>query len=568
MMQSAASTSSRPASNPDQAQPLSSDSTTATAPVPSAVPSGISSQAALAISSDRVNGYSRNTTAGSMMHSVANTSSRPASTPDQAQPLPSDSTTASVPVPPAAHSGISSQAAFAISSDRVNVYGRTATAGSTMHSVANTSSRPASTPDQAQPLPSDSTTTTVPVPPADQVAAQAKDSLDGQDSARTSDGSSKPAAEAPDFGVAANSPDPSPQIAAAQPNADASDAAAVALQAPSVAASQKKVIDAVLQADAPTVPVASGASTASTVATPVGPSVAAQPVAENLNLQMIPPTTSMLPTKADSIQSIGKAPPKNVADATSPKNPDLSNAIDAAKAKATSTASDGSSHSAQSNSQSNAQSSNQPAQHSQADASQPAAAMPKVVDSSAAQPQPIPTPALAHEAPTAIETGGLPATSGPDHTGAPSNPLDGDEITAATGINASRIVQSMSESEMRVGLHSSEFGAISIRTSVSPQQMLAQISLDHPGLSQAISAHVASVQTKLGNDSGLNTLIQVNHQAASTNGQGGSQQREQRSSAALSVPVESAGAPADPDVGVSAAVVAGASSGYRLDIRA
>jgi hypothetical protein len=120
---------------------------------------------------------------------------------------------------------------------------------------------------------------------------------------------------------------------------------------------------------------------------------------------------------------------------------------------------------------------------------------------------------------------------------------------------------------MQVGLHSSEFGAISIRTSVSQQQMLAQISLDHTGLSQAIAAHISSVQTKLGNDYGLNTLIQVNHQTASTAGQGSSQQRDQRPPAP-SIGVGSAAVPADPDVGISPAALAGASSGYRLDIRA
>ena len=330
-----------------------------------------------------------------------------------------------------------------------------------------------------------------------------------------------------------------------------------------------KAVDAIAQADAPTFPVASDAATALSAVVPAGPNVAAQPVAENLRLQTMPSTAAMFPAKAESIQSAGKAPQKNAADAISPKGPELSNVIDAAKAKAASATGDGPSHSAQSNSQSNAQSNNQPTQHAQADASQPVAAMPKVADNSAAQPQPTPVPPVALEAPAATAaTGGLPIASHADRSEAPSNPLDGDEITAPTGVNASRIVQSMSESEMRVGLHSSEFGAISIRTSVSPQQMLAQISVDHPGLSQAISAHVGSVQTKLGNDSGLNTLIQVNHQAASTNGQGGSQQREQRSSAALSVPAESAAASPDPDVGISPAVAAGARNGYRLDIRA
>jgi hypothetical protein len=192
--------------------------------------------------------------------------------------------------------------------------------------------------------------------------------------------------------------------------------------------------------------------------------------------------------------------------------------------------------------------------------------MPKLMDSSVSQALPVSTTAASHEVAT---------TAGSLHDGVHqtidrgamnSSALDGDEVTPATGINGAKLVQTMSETEMRVGLHSNEFGSISIRTSVSQQQMLAQISLDHSDLSRAISAHVASVQTKLGNDYGLNTLIQVNHQTTSA-GQGSSQQREQKSFAP-SAPAESAAIPPDPDVGISPAALAGTSNGYRLDIRA
>ena len=465
-------------------------------------------------------------------------------------------------------SGISFQAALADSSDRLNAGNRTTSTESKTRSATSTASRSETKP-LAQPLPNESAAPTIPVPPpADQAATQTKVSSGGQDDTRASDGSAKTAAEAPDFSIPGNSPAPSPQLITAQPKADASDQAIIELPQPSVPTPQNKAADAAVPADVSAIPVASGVADSSSVAVPAGPGVAAQPAAETFELQMAPSTAAMLPNKADSIQSAGKAPQKNTADAIRPRNADAPNATDTTNAKPAGTASGGSSHSVQSNSQNNAQSNNQPAQHSQADASQSVAAMPKIADSSAAQAQPIPTPALTHDAPTATATAGsLPEASRPDRSDATPSSLDGDEITAATGINASRIVQSMSETEMRVGLHSSEFGSISIRTSVSPQQMLAQISLDHSGLSQAISAHVASVQTKLGNDSGLNTLIQVNHQAASTTGQGSSQQREPRSSA-LSVPVAGAAAAPDPDVGINPSVLTGASTGYRLDIRA
>ena len=55
-----------------------------------------------------------------------------------------------------------------------------------------------------------------------------------------------------------------------------------------------------------------------------------------------------------------------------------------------------------------------------------------------------------------------------------------------------------------------EFGEISIRTSVSQQQVQAQISVDHGELGNAISAHIPSVQAKLGDDFGLHASIEVN----------------------------------------------------------
>jgi hypothetical protein len=332
-----------------------------------------------------------------------------------------------------------------------------------------------------------------------------------------------------------------------------------------IAASPDKPVDAAVKADALTAPLALDAAATLEAAPQAGVGIAAQSVAETLKLQIASSAAATFPNKADSIQSTGKSAQKTAADVAGAKSSDTATTTDTAKAKAADapgTAGDGSSNNAQSNGQS--------AQHSQADSSQPAVAMPKAMDGGAVQAQPIPASTVSHEA--AAVTGATSGLQDGSHQGlersdTSSSALDGDEVVAATGINAAKLVQTMGETEMRVGLHSNEFGAISIRTSVSQQQMLAQISLNHIGLSQAISAHVASMQTKLGNDYGLNMLIQVNHQAASTAGQSNSQQREQ-SASAPTVPVEGAAVPADPDVGISPAVLAGTSSGYRLDIRA
>jgi hypothetical protein len=217
--------------------------------------------------------------------------------------------------------------------------------------------------------------------------------------------------------------------------------------------------------------------------------------------------------------------------------------------------------------ESNGQSDGQAMQHSQPDVAQ-AVVVAKVVDGGAGLAQALPIHAAIHEVATAV---GM-ASSAQDaaHASAArgdaaASAQDGDEAAATSGVNAARLIQAMGETEMRVGMHSAEFGSISIRTSVSQQQMVAQISLDHGDLSQAISGHISSMQTKLGNDYGLQTLIQVNHQGASASGDQGSGQREQRAFAP-SVRVESGAT--ELDVGMNPGALAGLSDVTRLDIRA
>ena len=91
-------------------------------------------------------------------------------------------------------------------------------------------------------------------------------------------------------------------------------------------------------------------------------------------------------------------------------------------------------------------------------------------------------------------------------------------------------MQTMGQTEMHVGMRSDEFGNISIRTAISQQQMVAQISVDHNDLGQAIANHVSTVQTKLGEEYGLRASIQVNSQGTPFSGDmGGSSQREAQS---------------------------------------
>jgi hypothetical protein len=140
---------------------------------------------------------------------------------------------------------------------------------------------------------------------------------------------------------------------------------------------------------------------------------------------------------------------------------------------------------------------------------------------------------------------------------------------AGTGIDSARLIQSMNQTEMQVGMHSADFGDISIRASLAQQQMMAQISVNHDELSQAMMAHLSTVQAKIGNDYGLQTSISVHHQGTATAGQGGGQSYQQqqhpntRSSGATNL-----AQPSVPEVMAHSVAAATADAGYRLDIQA
>jgi hypothetical protein len=137
------------------------------------------------------------------------------------------------------------------------------------------------------------------------------------------------------------------------------------------------------------------------------------------------------------------------------------------------------------------------------------------------------------------------------------------------GIDSARLIQTMNQTEMQVGMHSADFGDISIRASLAQQQMMAQISVNHDELSQAMMAHLSTVQAKIGNDYGLQASISVHHQGTATAGQGGEQSYQQqqhpntRSSRATNL-----AQPLVPEVMARPMPAATADAGYRLDIQA
>ncbi|MGA8669646.1 MAG: hypothetical protein WB679_07210 [Terracidiphilus sp.] len=180
----------------------------------------------------------------------------------------------------------------------------------------------------------------------------------------------------------------------------------------------------------------------------------------------------------------------------------------------------------------NAQNGSDPAQHGPTDASQTNPVAAKANDNGTSQPIAFATVAATHQAAT-VHTATDSTDSTPHRSDESANLLS-EQMNAAgngatSGINTARLIQSMSETEMRVGMHSTEFGDISIRTMVSQQQMQAQISVDHSELSNAISAHIPSIQTKLDNQYGLHASIEVSHGGASFSGERGqSSQKDQR----------------------------------------
>lgn len=144
------------------------------------------------------------------------------------------------------------------------------------------------------------------------------------------------------------------------------------------------------------------------------------------------------------------------------------------------------------------------------------------------------------------------------------------QLPGTSGINTARVIQNMNETEMRVGMRSTEFGDISIRTMVNQQQMQTQISVDHSELVNALTAHIPSVQAKLGSEYGLHASIEVSQGGASfSNNQGQSSSQRDYKPFATSMQFDGTAASAETDrIIARPAPVVPVLEGSRLDIRA
>ncbi len=208
--------------------------------------------------------------------------------------------------------------------------------------------------------------------------------------------------------------------------------------------------------------------------------------------------------------------------------------------------------------------------HAQADPAQTIGAAAKPAETGTAQPIVFPAhadsnqPSQLHATPRSTDAIPLRNAVVAD---SPSEQLEGSAAAGTSAINTARVIQSMSGTEMRLGMHSSEFGDIAIRTSVSQQQVLAQISVDHGELGSTIAAHVPALQARLGDDFGLHTAIDVNQAASSfSNGHGQPSQHANHLPSNSASPESSAQA-AEADL-LTLSAAAPAADDARLDIRA
>ncbi len=134
----------------------------------------------------------------------------------------------------------------------------------------------------------------------------------------------------------------------------------------------------------------------------------------------------------------------------------------------------------------------------------------------------------------AVQTGGTATTTnvpliqstGSEVGGAKKVSSEANAVSASASspaLSSAQLVRSMHGSEMKIGMHSQEFGAISVNTSLTRQTLAAQISFDHPELGRVMAAHIPAIEAKLGNAYGLQTRVEVRDNGSTSTGDTGRQ---------------------------------------------
>ncbi len=146
--------------------------------------------------------------------------------------------------------------------------------------------------------------------------------------------------------------------------------------------------------------------------------------------------------------------------------------------------------------------------------------------------------------------------------------------SASTVVNSAKLIQSIGQSEMRVGMRTADFGDISIRTSSTRDSISAQISLDHADLAKTLTTHMPEMQTRLSSGEVVDVHIHNEGQAESYRGQSdpdqsGSRNQQQNGDTASSTYFNAYSSGQSATGAVPASVLASAAvSTGRLDIRA
>jgi hypothetical protein len=108
-------------------------------------------------------------------------------------------------------------------------------------------------------------------------------------------------------------------------------------------------------------------------------------------------------------------------------------------------------------------------------------------------------------------------TTNPAKTHESPAPLAADPQQLLPAVNTAKLIQSMGQTEMRVGVRSNEFGNISINTSATRDLISAQISLDHSELAKTLVSHLPEIQARLGGTQAADVRIGMNGQATGQN---------------------------------------------------
>jgi len=107
---------------------------------------------------------------------------------------------------------------------------------------------------------------------------------------------------------------------------------------------------------------------------------------------------------------------------------------------------------------------------------------------------------------------------------------DADDIAPSShaGVNTAKLVQGLTQSELRVGLQTRDFGNIDIRTSASHHEFSAQISVEHSEVARTLTTELPSLYARLNEQQVPVSNIHIHSQSLSTSS--GLDQRSQHSS--------------------------------------